>query len=391
MKRSLLFRYGYVMIALACVLLPGCALWDRFFGSSEETMSEKEKLKKSSQEELQTIKEVLKEHEEEENVALETLAEAGTVLTSKGVTGKPLVTMNGIPIVTMESLEAEQEKLFEANADLKEVIGLSMNSAQFKRSFAEGLTNQAIIDREIVERGISETSEYKKELKEGFTAVERMVNTKFFTQTFDVHVNDAEVRKFYEGNKASMPQLITSRGGIKAAGVMFDTEQDARAFAAQVANQGNDLKKAAQVANIQGKVRDFMNVSQQSIGIDQELKNKLLGTSKFPTTDVVKTKDNKVWVVTAIEKEEPQYRPFEQVKAEIKDYLERAEQGNRFDEEIEKLKKKYDIKMDETFFTAEPNEAAEEGMLPEDLISQLEDDSVSGTVAYHDVDEPSLT
>jgi hypothetical protein len=212
-----------------------------------------------------------------------------------------------------------------------------------------------------------------------------MVNTKFFTQSFDVRITDSDVRKFYETNKDTTPQLIISRGGVKAMGIPFDTEAEAKTFVTQIAAQGNDIKKAAQAAGIADKLKDFMTVNQQSMGIDPEVKAKIMGITKASSTEIVKGKDNKTWVVTITGKEETQYRPFEQVKAEIKDYLEKEERAKKFDEEINKLKQKYNVKMDETFFAQPAEGAGLETELPEDLLSQLEgagDDM--DTVAYHD-------
>jgi hypothetical protein len=387
MKKDTLFRYGHWVIVSSFVLLPGCALLDSIFGTSEE--------KQEAQRRELTSAGIARHEEAELNEAIkdeavEALTEGGTVATDgEELTGAALVTMNGKPIVTSESLESEEAKLLDANPQLKQMLAF-MDPAQLRRNLAEGLMNQALVDQAIVDKGVNQTAEYKKEIKEGIKAVERMVNTKFFTQSFDVRTSDADVRKFYDANKDTMPQLVISRGGVKAMGLQFDTEPEAKAFAAQVTAQGNDIKKAAQAAGMTDKVRDFMTVNQQSMNVDQELKAKIMDMTKVPSVDVVKLKDNKVWVAVATGKEDAQYRPFDQVKAEIKDYLEKEERAKRFDEEITKLKTKYNVKMDETFFTAEPGEEMDlESALPEDLISQLEEDDVLGTVAYHDVDTPS--
>lgn len=358
------------MVVPLLLTLPGCGLLDSIFGTKEEREVARE----------QEADELTKELQE---AAVDILAAEETT-PKEELTGKALVTMRGEPIVTSDSLQAEEEKLLDANPELKQMFAF-MDPMQLRKNLAEGLMNQSLVDEDIKDRSIDQDPAYKKEMQEGFKAVKRMVNTKYFTQAFDVRISDTDARKFYDNNKDTTPQLIVSRGGTKAMGVQFDTEADARAFSMTVGAQGNDIKKAAQDKGLADKVRDFGLVGQQSINMDQDIKTKILAATRFPVIDVVKTKDNKWWVVVSSSKEETQYRPFDQVKAEIKDYLEKEERAKQFDEEINKLKKKYDVHMDEEFFAVQPGE--EEGMenagMAEDLLSQLEDEDVRDTVAFH--------
>jgi peptidyl-prolyl cis-trans isomerase C len=376
MKKSVISHHNSVqiMVISSLMLLPGCSLLDSLFGPSDQEEAKRE-----------LNREAAAKNESLDDAALDVLREDIAVTAPDDeLTGDVLITMNGKPIVTVDSLKIEEEKLLEANPQLKSMLAL-MDQSQFERNLAEGLMNQALLDQDIKEKGDDKTDAYRKEIKEGIKAVERMVNTKFFTQGLDVRVADADVRKFYESNKDSMPQLIISRGGVKAMGIPFDTAPDAKTFAQQVQTQGNDIKKAAQGASLTDKVRDFATVNQQSMGIDAELKDKILAFTKFPTVEVIAAKDGKTWTIVATGKEETQYRPYDQIKTEIKEYLEKEEQAKRFDEKISTLKKKFNIKMNEAFFTAEPSEPMDlEQALPEDLISQMEEDDIIGTVAYHD-------
>jgi hypothetical protein len=374
MKKCIGSSYSIqAMIIASLVLLPGCALLDSIFGPSE-----KQEVKNEFE------SEAAQKHESVKDVAVEVLTEASSVVPDEGLTGEVLVTMNGKPIVTVDSLKVEEDKLLEANPELKQMLAF-MDQSQLDRNLAEGLMNQAMVDQAITEKGINKTDAYKKEIKEGFKAVERMINTKFFTQSFNIKISDADIRKYYDANKDSIPQLVVSRGGVKAMGVQFDTEAEAKAFAAQIPTQGNDIQKAAQAMSMGDKVRDFMSVNPQTVGIDVDVKNKILAATKFPAVEIVKSKDNKFWVVIATAKEETQYRPFDQIKAGIKEHLEKEEQAKQFNDEMNKLKERFKVKMSETFFAPESAETIDlEQALPEDLMSQLEDDDVSGTLAYHD-------
>ncbi len=46
-------------------------------------------------------------------------------------------------------------------------------------------------------------------------------NTRYFMQSLTVSVSDGEVKKFYEENKESIPNLLVSRGGIETKGVFI--------------------------------------------------------------------------------------------------------------------------------------------------------------------------
>lgn len=320
----------------ALVLLPGCSDW--FNEKSNEAPQQQENGTQNNVQE-----------KELENAAIEVLTQGVSVIDKDELTGEVLVTMNGKPVVTVDSLEIEKEKLFEANPQIKQMMAF-MDPAQLDKSLVEGLTNQAIIDQYISDQGIDKTAEYQKELKEGFKAVERMVNTKIFTQNFNVKVTDAEVRTFYNENKDLMPDLALSRGGVKATGIQFDNEADARAFAAEI-TAGKTLQQAAEAQGKSDSIRDFMTVNEQSTGLDASLKAKILGMSQVPSVEVVALNDKTVWVVHASGKEETQYRPFEQVKAGLKDYLEKESRAKMFDTEMEKLKKRYNVELKAQFLT----------------------------------------
>ena len=264
-----------------------------------------------------------------------------------------------------------------------------MDPAQLDRNLAEGLMNQVIVDRYIGEHGFHQDPAYKKELRDGIKAVERMVNTKFFTQSFEVNITDAMIRKFYDENKDAMPHLIVSRGGIHAMGLSFDNEAAARSFADIVKTQGNDIKKAATTQGKQDQVRDFMTVNQQSFGVEPELKNKILAITTYPSVQVITLKDGLSWVVVAQSKEATQYRPYDEVKADLKDYLEKEERAKRFDDEMNKLKKQYNINMKEEFFGTPEEQAAQAAEEAAEMaaLSDTELEELINTVAYQESDE----
>lgn len=272
----------------------------------------------------------------------------------KKLTGDVIVSMHGQPLITTDSLAKEKEKLLQANPQLKSMMAF-MDPKQFDRNLSEGLTNQAVVDKYITDKQIHHRSEYKEELREGYKAVERMINTKYFSQAFDIAVSNEEVRNFYEKNKDVMPNLLVSRGGIEALGVQFDTEVKANAFIAQVREHKNDIKKTAQAAGLGDKVKDFKLVHSQSLGMDTKLRDKIVGMKVAPSVEMFKINEKLFWVINATSSQKNKYRPFEQVKNDIKQYLAKEKRSERFNEEITSLKNEYNVVIKEDYF--KPNEA----------------------------------
>jgi hypothetical protein len=366
MKKSVVTTYTIQQVAIASLLcLPGCSLIESFLGTKDE--------------QSRAHKVAIEER------AMEAMTQGVSVLAEEELTGDALITMDGSPIVTTNSLQSEKEKLLDANPQLKQMLDY-MDPAQLDKNLAEGLMNQVIVDRYIGEQGVDQLPAYKKELRDGIKAVERMVNTKFFTQSFDVNITDANIRSFYDENKDAMPHLVLAKGGVRATGISFANEQEARSFADAAKAQGNDIQKTAAAQNKVDQIRDFTTVNQQSFGIDPELKNKIMNITTYPSVQVFTLKDGSAWVVSATSKEASQYRPYEEVKADLKDYLEKEERAKRFDDEMSKLKQRYNIVMSEAYFGT-PEEQAAQAAAEEEQVAALDDAELAefiNTVAYQE-------
>ncbi|HZW60917.1 MAG TPA: peptidyl-prolyl cis-trans isomerase [Candidatus Babeliales bacterium] len=275
------------------------------------------------------------------------LIEEGESLVGEGET---LVSMAGKPIISAKSLDHEFDQLLEENPQLKSVLPLMPDA---KYNFLQGLISQRVVDKFVEDNRIDEDPEYQKDLSRMLRSVKRMLNTKYFGLKHTIEVTDAEIEKFYNENKNTMPDLLVSRGGVKAAGVPFSREEEAKAFAAKA--KGRDFTKAAKESGLESKLRDFKQVNSQSLGIDNAVKNKIVALKKFPTVEVVKGDDKNFWVVSATESQEASYRPFEQVKAGLKQFIEKEKRMAMFDKEIGKLKDEYHVVVNEDFFKPKEN------------------------------------
>ncbi|MCX5921866.1 MAG: peptidylprolyl isomerase [Candidatus Dependentiae bacterium] len=290
------------------------------------------------------------------------------------VDGKVVVSMGGQAVITTESFKQEFDQLIEENPHLKSVLALMPDA---KENFLKGMVNQEVVNKWVVDSKIDQSESYKKDKARMYCSVDRMLNTKYFGLEHPVQVTEVELTEFYDKNKNVMPDLMISRGGVKAVGVSFDKEADAKAFVAKV-KETKDITKAAQAANVSKNLRDFKVVNDQSLGMDAELRDKVAALDKVPTVEVMQASDKSFWVVSATAKEDVKYRPFEQVKAGLEQYVSKEKRMELFDKEISKLKVDYNVVVNEEALKPEmPKEESSVALNEEVEAAQAESTQVA--------------
>ena len=318
MKRSA----GYLLIIGMLVLLPGCRFIDwmkeKFGGDSPAPTTE---------------------------IAMAEVADGSAVL----------VTMAGKPLITQTMLDAEKQKLMASNPQLQAMIAL-MDEKQLNRNLVDGMASREIIRRYVTDNKIDASDKYKQDFEMVLNQVRDALNTRYFMDSFSVDVADSEVKKFYDENKDAMPNLLVSRGGVEAVGASFADQKVANDFMAKVRAAKNDIACVAKEAGIADKVQDFKLVNEQSLGIDPELRDKIVAVKSTPSLNAFKV-GNEFWVVAATKKEAPQYRELDQVKEELSQMIQKEKTMKKFEEEVARLKGEYGIEVNEEFFAA-PVDAA---------------------------------
>lgn len=282
--------------------------------------------------------------------------------------GDELVTMGGSRIISEKSLDRDFEQLLDENPQLKSVLPL-MPDARY--NFLQGMVSQAVVDRYVADNKIDQSAEYTKELEQMMRSVKRMLNTKYFGMANPIEVSDADVQQYYEENKATMPDLLVSHGGVKAEGVMFETEAAAKAFAASA--HGKNFTQVAKAQKLDAKLQDFKFVNEQSLGMNATLRSKIVAMNSFPTTEVIKADDKAFWVVRATEKQEAKYRPLEQIQAALKQYVEKERRMAMFDKEITRLKEEYKVVVNEDYFKKQHDQQLAQSNDEADEISEGSD------------------
>lgn len=259
-----------------------------------------------------------------------------------------LVTMNGKPLITKNMLEAEKKKLIEANPQMEAMLQL-MDENQLNRNLVDGMASREIIRKYVKDKNIQESEKYKHDLEMALNQVRDLLNTRFFMEDFQAEVTDADVRNFYEENKDAIPNLILSRGGVEAVGISFANDKAAKEFVEKVKAEKNNIAAAAKAANLSEQLKDFNLVNAESIGINPELRDKIVAIKTTPSLQTFKV-GNEVWVVAAKRKEEPQYRDLDSVKVEIRQLLEKDKTMKVVEQEIARLKKEYGVALQEDQF-----------------------------------------
>jgi hypothetical protein len=261
-----------------------------------------------------------------------------------------LATIEGAPLITKNMLEVEKKKLIEANPQMEAMLAL-MDESQLNRNLVDGMASREIIRKYVKDKNIQESEKYQKDLQMALDQVRDLLNTRFFMEDFQAGVTEDEVAEFYKENRDSIPNLMLSRGGVESVGIPFASDDAAKAFMEKVRAAKNNIAVAAKVANLGDKIKDFNLVNAESLGMEPELRDKIVAIKKTPSLQTFKV-GKETWVVAAKRIEEPTYRDLDSVKAEIKQLLEKDKTMKVVEQEVARLKGEYDVKLVEEEFAA---------------------------------------
>lgn len=252
-----------------------------------------------------------------------------------------LVAMNGKAVVTMDMLDQNYRQVIEERPDLEKLAGC------VKQSLFEGLVRQAIVDEYVKENKLDEKSEYIKDRDVMADTCRKILNVKYFKESFPVEVKESEVKEFYEKNKDTFPDFVLERGGIETMAVSFDKESDAKAFLAKAKASPKEFEKLVKEGGNKDKFRDYKHVNARSPEVDPAIKNAVLELKNFPEIKLVQA-GNTYWVVNAISKRDSKYRSFEELKEALRMHMIQEKEAKAMDEEMAKLKAKYKVEINQS-------------------------------------------
>lgn len=250
-----------------------------------------------------------------------------------------------VPKLTVTDFQNYKKELLEAQPNYASIIEFMPGANE---QIFESLVNETVLDEWARKSAIEQTQTYKDDLDKIMKYARRSLNVKYFQDKNPVVVSDAEIKKYYDENKNSIPQLMVSQGGVVAKAVFFDNKADAQTFYDKVKDPKSNFDALAK--ETKGTLKDLGEVTGQSFDVDGSIRNKLQELKKFPSVELVDATDKSFAVVKAISKNEPKYVPYEQVKAGIENMLKQQKGAEVLTKEIDKLKKEYKAVSNKDFF-----------------------------------------
>lgn len=281
-----------------------------------------------------------------------------------------VVSFEGKPVVSGEDYERNFQQILQAQPALKDMLPYIPEEQQDQMfgQMAESMALEKLMLRWVKDSKLDQDAEYRRNAKRVHEAVDRDLALRAFENELlkEIVITDDEGKKFYDENKATdaalqRPPFALAQGGVKAQGVEFANEKEAREFAikAKVGDFAKLAKDAKKTPN------DYGSVNQQSF-IDNNVKSKILEATKFPSVEVVKGTDGKFRVVKIAGKQEPKYADFEKVKDQIKQVLTGKKFNDLYTKKMAELKDKYKVEINKDYVNLrKPAKPAAEEAKPE--------------------------
>lgn len=258
--------------------------------------------------------------------------------------GEVLLTIDGQPRITVDRFENYMNTVLEAQPQLKQLIGL-MPDAEME--LFRSMSSEELLQAWMSKNQIDQQESYKKDFQMIIDFGKRQLALKYFQEAHPIKISDAEVKKYYEENKKSIPELMTARGGVSGMAIGFDKPEDAQAFFAKVKDPKADFVQIARDAKM--IIKDLKEVNELSFDVDAPLRDKLITLKKMPAVELVTGKE-KTWVVKAVSKQDAQYVPYDQIKPRLEAFLQQQKMGEMFTTELEKLKNEFKVVENKSYF-----------------------------------------
>lgn len=229
--------------------------------------------------------------------------------------GKPFVTVGGKVVATM----ADFKRAFDmANAQQPQLLPFLMQMPAeqrnaFLNNIAEQLALQFILSEAAESRGWRGDAEERKRAHDEF---DRSLDAQAVQQKLIEQVRPADETaiQYYEANCRTNPALCQPQfkkelGGTKAESFMVNSRSEADRFAEFARKKG--FAAAAQEAH--KRVTQHGLVNEKTTGIDAALRRGILAVADVPAIVVIPV-DGKFYVVNVTSRQEPVYKPFDEVR-----------------------------------------------------------------------------
>ncbi len=264
-----------------------------------------------------------------------------------------LVSANGKPILKLQEFK---QYVADATARDQQMAMMAQFMPDFEEKMFEGGAYPRVIFNEWAKlNNIIDKEEYKQERAKAIRVIEDMLNQDHFIKAHVSEVTDADVKKFYDENKDKEPGLMVSAGGVEAKAVKFDKESKAKEFFDKVKAKSGNLEVIAKEVNL--KISDLGKVNKMSM-VSEAVKNEILGAKSFPSVLPIINDGGKEFLVVKVYKREPvQYRPFDQIKGQLKEHVMAHKMSETIQKVLPDYEKKYGISVNRSYFDRKRQEA----------------------------------
>ncbi len=296
-----------------------------------------------------------------------------TTATKKAVEdGSPVVvTLKGEPAITEQQFNTYLNQVIRAQLgpeaesnpeQIKSMEAMFKMMPQLKRNLLDNMVNEVVLGRWVVDKKIDQTPEYKEDYQQYVEMIRRALPVQAFNKYTDknLKVDAAEAEKYYSATRTSDPAFqvrpfLKTSAGIIASGISFNTEKEANEFLKAAQAPGADF---AQVAKKNNKtVVDFGVVNLQNPRVEPAVAMELTTLKDVPSVRLIKSGD-KFWVVHAAKRQEAEFAPY----SEVKEAVNSAYLMKRKSEELENIKKEYDVEVSYEFLEKDKADAAGTGI-----------------------------
>ncbi len=264
-----------------------------------------------------------------------------------------VISFEGKPVVTGEDYERNFQQIVQGQPALKDMLPYipEVQQDQMFGQMLESMALEKLMLRWVKDNKLDQEPEYRKNAQRVHEAVDRDLALRAFESELlkEIVITDDEAKKFYDENKATdqmlpRPPFVVSQGGVKAQGFETANEKEAQDLAAKA--KAGDFTQVAKAAK--KSISDYGAVNAQSF-IDNNVKDKILAATKFPSIEVVKGTDNKYRVVKIASKSDTKYADYDKVKDALKQTLTGKKFNELYNKKMAELKDKYKVEINKEY------------------------------------------
>ncbi len=226
-----------------------------------------------------------------------------------------------------------------------------------RRKFLDDLVRMKVIYQWCEKEGITQTEKFKEKLALRLKIAEELLATEELVEKVksEVVISDADAEKDYKANKEV---YLKTPETIQLEALSFADRSDAVSFYDSIKKNIESFEEEAKkskegVYKKYGRVtRDKGRRTMYDAQAPELLIEKAFALQKLPAVDLVE-KEGKFWVLCAHDKQEKTYWDFDEIKEQIKVFLQQNIFNQKFERKIDELIKQANVQIVERHFMSE--------------------------------------